>query len=111
MMWAMEWRDDTQLIVNYPYFRSEPISEVDNTTYAGPGHVEHGRTYEWSHSLGEVLGALLGQGLRITHFTEHQDVEWQGLPSMELAPTGRWQLPEVTRDRLPLMYTVMAVKE
>jgi SAM-dependent methyltransferase len=110
LLWSLDWRDDRQLLLRFPYFETEdPVPWDDEATYAGEGTIRHTRTYEWNHGLGEIVTALLDAGLRLTALEEHRTLEWQGLPHME-EHGGRWRLPDGQADLAPLMYTLVAVK-
>ena len=37
-------------------------------------------THFWNHGLGEIVTALLDNGLRLTELTEHDSVPWEALP-------------------------------
>jgi SAM-dependent methyltransferase len=111
VLWSLDWREDEMLVVRYPYFETDdPVAWDEDSTNAGSGAVEHTRTYEWNHGIGEILGALTGAGLRIESFREHRELEWQGLPQMEQADDGLWRLPAGRRDLVPLMYSLTAVR-
>ncbi len=67
-------------------------------------------THEWNHGLGEIISALLAQGLDITGLVEHQSIPWEALPGqMVVDERGEWRLKEAPW-RLPLSYTLQAVK-
>jgi len=103
---------DGSLVIDLPYFeRPEPLTWTEGGTYVETEHVfAHTTTHEWNHGLGETLTALLGEGLAITGFTEHQSVPWDALPGhMKLGEDGEWRLAERTW-RMPLSYTLQAVK-
>ncbi|MFQ5555164.1 MAG: class I SAM-dependent methyltransferase [Acidimicrobiia bacterium] len=111
MLWSLDHeRADDLLVVRHPYFEGPVQTWDDAVSYAGTGMVEHTRHHEWSHGLSEVIGSLLDVGLTLTHFAEHREVEWPGLDLMKEGSDGRWRLPLPLRDRVPLMYTVMATK-
>jgi len=112
IMWATDdERDDDQLVIAYPYFEDAgPTRWDDPTTYAGAGEVEASVTYEWNHGLGEIVQAVLDAGLRLTRLEEHREVEWQELPCMVPTGGGRYRLPR-HGERLPLMYTLEAIRE
>jgi SAM-dependent methyltransferase len=103
---------DGRLVVEDPYFeRVEPTVVVRPGTYVEtPAVFSQNVTYQWNHGLGEVVTALLEQGMEIVWLEEHDSVPWDALPGqMERSTLGEWRL----RDRpfrLPLSYTLKAVK-
>lgn len=113
VLWSLnEDPPDGLLTIEYPYFeRPEPTPFDDPGTYVATDAVfVHNVTYEWNHSLGEILSALLDQDLIITALEEHESVGWNALPGlMEQLPGGEWRL----RDRpwrLPHSFTLQARK-
>jgi SAM-dependent methyltransferase len=110
VLWGLDWREDRQLVLRFPYFEvAEPVAWDDDTTYAGEGKVARTRTYEWNHGIGETVTALLDAGLEIRALREHRELEWQGLPHMEEGEDGLWRLPPGQADLVPLMWSVLAV--
>ena len=68
----------------------------------------HTRSHSWNHGLGEIVGALLADGLTVTELTEHRSLPWEALPGkMTLGTDGEWRLGE-HQERLPLSYTLQA---
>lgn len=115
MLWALRFPledpEDETLVVEYPYFEvDEPVAWDEETSYLGSGRVEHTRTYEWNHGIGEIIGSLLDVGLQIDLFEEHRFLEWQGQHHMVERDDSRWYLPEHQRDLIPLMYSLRASK-
>ena len=113
MLWTLDdERDDDLLVVRYPYVeREEPTVFDDGGTYVETDAVfEHNVTYEWNHGLGEIVTALLEEGMDITALTEHDSVPWDALPGkMDKAGDGEWRLADQPW-RLPHTYTLQAVK-
>lgn len=112
MLYTLDDARSDQLVVQYRYFPST-LSQtwVDPYSYTGDQTpIEHARTYEWPHSLAEILGSLLGAGLRITSFDEQQTVPWLAHPMMEETPEG-WAFPEPVRQYVPTTYSITAVKD
>ena len=77
--------DPSKLVVEYPYFETaEPIVSEEPSTYVRlemEGKTfEARKTVEWNHGLGEIVGALLGVGMRVTMLEEHRSVPWNALP-------------------------------
>ena len=110
MLWTIDdERDDNALVVKYPYFETPAVRFENATTYTDGDDLAHAVTYQWNHSLGEIVMALLDHGLQLSLLKEHKIVESQYLPYMKQDTDGRWRLP-CGEDRLPLMYTIRAVK-
>lgn len=60
--------------------------------------------------LGEVISALLAQGLQLAALVEHQSIPWEALPGqMDKGADGEWRL-RLAPERLPLSYTLQAIK-
>ena len=102
-------RTDGGLLLRHPYFETAaPVQTDEESTYVeGSGEIQHTRTYEWNHGLGETVTAVLDAGLRLDALVEHCEVEYQALPQMLRNEAGRYYLPE-HGDRLPLMFTLEA---
>lgn len=51
------------------------------------------KTLEWNHGLGEIIQALLDEGLIITGLIEHKSLPWDALPGQMIECRelpGRW---------------------
>jgi SAM-dependent methyltransferase len=105
--------DETEPVPRYPYFEhAEPLVFDDAETYVAVDRpIEHGVTHSWNHSLGEIITALLDNGLTLTAFTEHDSVPWDALPGHMVLDegSGEWRLKD-TPSRLAASYTLQAVK-
>ncbi len=100
-----------ELRVVYPYFHAtEPLQWESQGTYADrSARVEHARGYLWNHSLGDVLNALIGVGLRIEFVHEFPYCVCPLLPSMEQGPDGWWRLKHGD-GTVPLLFSLRARK-
>jgi SAM-dependent methyltransferase len=105
-------RNDQLLVVEHPYFETtQPNRWESPLSYTGSDEpVSQPVTYEWNHGLGEVVQAVLDNGLRLTRLEEHCELEWQFFDWMVSNARGGHVLPD-RRERLPLMYSLEAVKE
>ncbi len=114
VLWAIDERqDDHRLVIDYPYFETEkPVVFEEEGTYVETDvQFVHNRSAGWNHGIGEIISALLDAGLRLTQFVEHRSVPWEALPgAMTADADGEWWLSERT-ERLPLTYTLQAVKD
>jgi SAM-dependent methyltransferase len=90
--------------------RDRPLQFSNHTTYTGDLTImSHQSTREWIHSLSAVLGGLIGAGLAITMFREHEVLPWRGLPGLVPASERLWRLPDGV-PRMPLSYSLRAMK-
>ena len=114
MLWSLdESRPDGLLVVEHPYFeRPEPSVWDDGGTYVETDTVfAHTTTHEWNHGLGEIVGALLRHGLRLTALVEHDSAPWDPLPGRTVVDElGEHRLVD-RRWRLPFTYTLQATKD
>ena len=115
VLWALEdSRPDGLLVVEYPYFeREEPVVlDLGGTYVETDVSFTHTVTHEWNHGIGEIVTALLSEGLQLTALEEHDSVPWVALPGqMEPAPDqpGEWRIAD-RPWRVPHSYTLQAVK-
>ena len=106
-------RDDGLLVVEYPYFETPggtrfhgPVSYVPHD-----GELDQPDTIEFNHGLGEVVTALLDEGMRLTALEEHRCIPWNALGDVMVeGDDEEFRLREGS-ERLPLSYTLQAVKE
>ncbi len=100
-----DWR------IRYPYFATrEPMKWQTEGTYADrSAKVEHNVSYEWTHSLSDVLNALIGAGLKIEFVHEFPFCICGILPFMEQGPDGWWRLKD-QEQAIPFTFSVKATK-
>ncbi len=111
MLWSLaDPGPDGRLVVDLPYFElAEPSVWDESGTYVETDAVFAATvTHEWNHGLGEIVQALLDQGLQITGLVEHDSVPWNALPGqMTKDDHGEWRLTD-RPWRLPASYTLQA---
>ncbi|WP_433675432.1 class I SAM-dependent methyltransferase [Microbacterium gorillae] len=102
--------DDVHLHYSY-WEHDEPLVFDDDSTYVDvTAPIEHARTYEWNHGLGEIVTALIDAGLRIDLLVEHDSVPWEALPGqMVERDNGEFALAD-RPERMPLSYTLRATR-
>lgn len=105
-----DFQDELKVIHAY-FERPEPMVWDDTTSYvATTGTLAATITHEWNHGLGEIISALLRHGLDLVALEEHDCIPWEALPGqMILGSDGEWRLRDAPW-RLPLSYTLQAVK-
>jgi SAM-dependent methyltransferase len=99
--------DATGLVVSRDYFDSEPwVEEWDHTYTDGPA-LEHVRSVEFQHGIGEVITALIEAGLRIEFLHEFEFDAFGRYESLRRADDGTYRFPP-GRPRVPLIFSVRA---
>jgi hypothetical protein len=93
------------------YFpEAEPLVSESTFTYSdGLGAIAPVRNYQWNHGLGEIVTALLGQGLHLRRLEEHDWTTWPRFSWLEPRDPGRWAMP-AGLPRVPLSFTLQAVR-
>jgi SAM-dependent methyltransferase len=111
MLWTLaDPRPDGLLVVEHPYVeQAQPLVWDEGGTYVQTDQeFATTLTHEWNHGLGEIVTALLEQGLRLEMLVEHDSVPWDALPGMmERLPGGEYRLAD-RPERLPHSYTLQA---
>ncbi len=103
-------RSDGELKPVFPYFRAtEPLRCEREGSYAVPDAPIRSVSYQWPHSMGEIVTSLAGAGLRIVSLEEYPFVGWAMFPCLEQRSDGLWQFPS-GRGGVPLMFAVKATK-
>jgi 2-polyprenyl-3-methyl-5-hydroxy-6-metoxy-1,4-benzoquinol methylase len=112
MSWAVDDARTDALVLGYPYFEQQEPEHFDQPGTYVDSEIEfrHNQTRSWTHGLGEIITALLEAGLELTMFVEHDSAPDEALPGlMRREGDGEWRLIEHP-ERLPLTYTLQAVK-
>jgi 2-polyprenyl-3-methyl-5-hydroxy-6-metoxy-1,4-benzoquinol methylase len=88
----------------------EPVVTEAGVTYTGDGaRLANRRLHEWEHPLSEIIGGLLGAGLRLDFFHEHELLPWPRFPMMRLAGDRLYCMPK-SLPPMPLSFSLRASK-
>ena len=87
-----EYADDW--VIKYPYFQTEPMLCEDDGSYADRSP-ERGKmtSYQWQHTLGEIVSAICDNGLRLEFLHEFGFVEFQANSKLVEGADGFWHDP------------------
>jgi SAM-dependent methyltransferase len=97
-------------VVGYRYFANGQAQTWDDgSTYAGDGTTAHTRSYEWPHSLAEIIGSLLTAGLVLERFDEGKSLPWC-FSELTAPVNGSWEFGPEWRDKIPCTFTIAARK-
>lgn len=98
-------------VPRYGYFPTGLAQSWDDpSSYTGEGAIKSTRTYEWPHSISEIMTALLGAGLQIIAVDEGKTLPWEFSPDMIKRADGDYELPADLRNVIPCTLTIVARK-
>jgi SAM-dependent methyltransferase len=108
MMVFDDSKDATELKVRYSYFhKPEPDRWEPDGSYADRNAKVTTPSYEWTHSMGDIINALISSGLRIEFVHEFTLCSWRRFPFMEQDEAGWWR---IKGDKIPLTFSLKATK-
>jgi SAM-dependent methyltransferase len=84
-----------------------PDRFVETQSYTGDPFPEPSESFNWIHPLSEVVGGLLGAGLRLGFLHEHERLPYRLYPSMVPAGGGLYRLADGTVP-FPLSFSLRA---
>lgn len=101
------------LKVEQPYFQQEaPLTWDDEGSYVEAADdapvIEHTRSHQWNHSLGEIVTALLDAGLVLDALEEVPHSSWCPWPDLMVADGTRGYRLRDRPGRLPLQFVIEA---
>ena len=101
--------DATELRVTQSYFHNaEPTKWEPDGDYADKNAKVTHPEYGWTHSLSDILNALIGAGLRIEFVHEFPVASYQWIPFATKQGDDRfWHMEG---DRIPLTFSIKATK-
>lgn len=103
--WAFGWKE---YAVENDYFDDEPFFDDDPGSYVDlDAPTLQNACYEWQHTLGDVVSAIVAAGLTIEFLHEHDTTLYARWPWLEHRAMDDFRFPE-GRPRIPLMYSVRA---
>ena len=94
----------------HPYF-----TNPDGIFYGGGGCTYTGSetlespSYEWQHSMSDILNAIVGAGLKINRMNEFAVSGYRAFPQMRRHDDGWWRL-DVADGTIPFLYSIKATK-
>lgn len=108
-MWVFDDEDDG-LKVKYSYWHSEePLSWEEDGTYADEtAKVTNRKSFEWQHTVSDILNSLIKAGLSILEVGEYPELVWKYLPIAEKVDETYYK---IKGDPLPQTWSVKAFKK
>ena len=100
--------DEHALLVRSYFEEPEAVAYDDGATYTdGPPLTDSKTCYEWNHGIGEIVTALLAEGLVLDSLVEHDWTGFGRFPWLRDDGTGRFVAPP-GQLRIPLSFTLTA---
>ena len=100
--------DEDLSVVNDYFSGEEPNVWEDQGSYADlEAKTVHNRTYEWNHTLSDVVSAVIEAGLNVELLSEHDYTLFPAWPFLVKSGFDTYRLPE-GMPKLPLMYSLRA---
>ena len=96
--------------IKYDYFNTGVIAEENAGTYADRTAPIKMKEYGWNHPFSEIIGALIDHGLKVLHLHEFPFSPVNCFNDLEPGEDGYWHIKGMN-DRLPMMYSIKAIKE
>lgn len=93
----------------YSYFKTEAIIEKEEGTYADKNAKLDIESISWNHSISEVLGSLLGAGLKLDVFKEFDYSPYDCFKNTEPVGEGKFRIKNF-QSKVPLVYALKATK-
>ncbi len=93
-----------------PYRHDGPLTIDEVRDFMDPeARLTNSRTHQFMHPIGDVIGALLGAGLRLEWFHEHDAITWRMFACQTKGADGLYRWPD--KPWLPLAYSLRARKD
>lgn len=108
LMWVFD-DESNELRQKYSYWHSEtPLSWEEDGTYADEkAKVVNRKSYEWQHTISDILNALIKAGLTVEEVGEYPELVWRYLPASQKVDEEYYRIPG---DPLPQTWSVYASK-
>lgn len=101
--------DDDFQKVGYRYFKSEPIVETANGTYADRDAEIKTTSVSWNHAMSEVITSLLKQGIQLQDLQEYDFSNYNCFAHTEEFTPGKYRIRHLG-NFIPMMYSIVGVK-
>ena len=111
LMNTLDSGSGNDVVLKNSYFNEGVEIFESEGSYANPESPIKNSTYEWSHSIGEVITALLEAGLHIDNFAEYPyatDGSW--ISYLRKSDDGKWRVPD-HKWGVPLTFSLSASKK
>ncbi len=104
------WMFDNEFSkIEYSYFNEKPIIETLTGTYADREAPLNDVEIGWNHPSSEILNALIGKGLTLQKFNEHNYSPYNCFSQTEEFEPGKFRIKNMD-NKIPMIYSIVASK-
>lgn len=101
--------DDDFRKVGYRYFKSEPIIETADGTYADRDAPIRTTSVSWNHGLAEVITSLIRNGIQLNDIREYDFSNYNCFAHTEEFEPGKYRIKHLG-NFIPMMYSIVGKK-
>ncbi|WP_321347454.1 class I SAM-dependent methyltransferase [Halopseudomonas oceani] len=105
----VEFHPFNELLSGYSYFSTGEPDIEEEGTYTENCDGATSTTVTWSHSISDVLSALIGAGLSVESFTEYPYSPYNCFEGLDFVPGQGYQMLH-KGNQVPLLYAIKARK-
>ena len=111
-MWIFDDEHESELVYKYPYFQGkDPIHFKSEYTYTDQYvDIKNVDTFEWQHTFGDIITALINEGLKIVSVKEYPYTLFPQFPFLEEVDKGLWKFKN-NKYSVPMIFSIKAIKE
>ena len=80
--WTVDEKPRDELVIKFPYFENNELRTFDNArTYVDTEgkELKATKSVQFNHGLGEIIQALLDEGMQISGLVEHQSITYEAV--------------------------------
>ena len=96
--------------ISYSYFKKDPSVEESEGSYADRNAKIKTTTYQWNHTLSDILNSLLEQKLKIEFLHEFPFSAWEPYPGLMKRDNEGWYKFKNEAIQIPLLFSIKAFK-
>ena len=101
--------DDKFKHIKYCYFKSDPVIEIEEGTYAEKNADINHKNITWNHGISEVLNSLIAAGIEIREVKEYDYSPYNCFNETIEVGSSQYRI-EHLKNKIPMVYSVLGIK-
>lgn len=101
--------DNDMKYIQYNYFKSEPIEEEIEGSYADRNAPIKTKTISWNHGIGEILNTLIQAGISINEFSEMDYSPFECFSNLKKLDEDKFVFSHI-ETAIPMIYRIVGEK-